>query len=95
MSNGFLVRPALVGSFRPHNLRAGYIGFNGDGHIGFLNLTNSYYFAFGQDGFNPIAGKKTDIRAHMAAAEASIDRELAAVPRVDLLRFGRQGPDRR
>jgi hypothetical protein len=74
-SNGFLVRPALVGSFRPHNLRAGYIGFNGDGHIGFLNLTNSYYFAFGQDGFNPIAGKKTDIRAHMAAAEASIDRD--------------------
>jgi hypothetical protein len=74
-SNGFLVRPALVGSFRPHNLRAGYIGFNGDGHIGFLNLTNSYYFAFGQDGFNPIAGKKTDIRAHMAAVEASIDRD--------------------
>jgi len=74
-SNGFLVRPALVGSFRPHNLRVGYIGFNGDGHIGFLNLTNSYYFAFGQDGFNPIAGKKTDIRAHMAAAEASIDRD--------------------
>jgi hypothetical protein len=74
-SNGFLVRPALVGSFRPHNVRAGYIGFNGDGHIGFLNLTNSYYFAFGQDGFNPIAGKKTDIRAHMAAAEASIDRD--------------------
>jgi hypothetical protein len=74
-SNGFLVRPALVGSFRPHNVRAGYIGFNGDGHIGFLNLTNSYYFAFGEDGFNPIAGKKTDIRAHMAAAEASIDRD--------------------
>jgi hypothetical protein len=74
-SNGFLVRPALVGSFRPHNLRAGYIGFNGDGHIGFLNLSNSYYFAFGQDGFNPIAGRKTDIRAHMAAAEASIDRD--------------------
>jgi hypothetical protein len=74
-SNGFLVRPALTGSFRPHSVRAGYIGFNGDGHIGFLNLTNSYYFAFGEDGFNPIAGKKTDIRAHMAAVEASIDRD--------------------
>lgn len=74
-SNGFIVRPALVGSFRPHNVKAGYIGFNGDGHMGLLNLTNSYYFAFGRDDFNPIAGKKTDIRAHMAAVEASIDRD--------------------
>ena len=73
--NGFLVRPALIGSAREHNVRAGYVGFNGDGHIGWLNLSNSYYFAFGRDEFNPIAGRKTDIRAHMAAAEASIDRD--------------------
>ncbi len=72
--NGFLVRPTLVGSARPHSVRAGYIGFNGDGHIGWLNLTNSYYFAFGHDSFNPIAGRKTDIRAHMAAVEASVDK---------------------
>ncbi|MFN2501824.1 MAG: carboxypeptidase-like regulatory domain-containing protein [Pyrinomonadaceae bacterium] len=72
--NGFIVRPALAGSARRHNVQAGYVGFNGDGHIGMLNLTNSYYFAFGKDEFNPIAGKKTDIRAHMAAVEASIDR---------------------
>ena len=74
-SNVFLVRPALVGSFRPHAVKAGYIGVNGDGHIGWLNLTNSYYFAFGEDEFNPIAGRKTQIRAHMAAVEASIDRD--------------------
>lgn len=73
-TNGFLVRPALVGSFREHKVQAGYVGFNGDGHIGVLNLTNSYYFAFGRDEFNPIAGKKTKIRAHMAAVEASIDK---------------------
>lgn len=73
--NGFLVRPALIGSARRHNVRAGYIGINGDGHIGWLNLTNSYYFAFGRDDFNPIAGKKTDIRAHMAAVEASVDKD--------------------
>jgi hypothetical protein len=75
-SNGFLVRPALVGDARPHTIRAGYVGFNGDGHIGFLNLSHSYYFAFGEDTLNPIAGKKTDIRAHMAAFEASIDRDF-------------------
>ena len=73
-TNGFLVRPALVGSVRQHTVRAGYIGFNGDGHIGKLNLTNSYYFAFGHDSDNPIAGHRTDIRAHMAAVEASMDR---------------------
>jgi hypothetical protein len=73
-TNGFPVRPALIGSARQHDVQAGYFGVNGDGHIGKLNLTNSYYFAFGRDEFNPIAGRKTDIRAHMAAVEASIDR---------------------
>lgn len=74
-SNGFLVRPALVGSFQPHSIKAGYAGVNGDGHIGWLNLTNSYYFAFGEDEFNPIAGRRTQIRAHMGAVEASVDRD--------------------
>lgn len=74
-TNGFIVRPALVGTPREHKVQAGYIGFNGDGHIGLLNLSNHYYFAFGRDEFNPIAGKKTDIRAHMAAVEASLDRD--------------------
>ena len=74
-SNGFLVRPALVGSAREHSIKAGYVGVNGDGHIGWLNLSNSYYFAFGEDDFNPIAGRRTKIRAHMAAVEASVDRD--------------------
>ncbi len=72
--NGFLVRPALIGSFQRHNVRAGYIGVNGDGHIGIVNLSNSFYYAFGHDDLNPIAGKRTKIRAEMAAVEASIDR---------------------
>jgi len=72
--NGFLVRPALIGSARQHNVRAYYFGFNGDGHIGWLNVSNHYYFAFGHDDFNPIAGKKTDIRAQMAALELSVDK---------------------
>jgi hypothetical protein len=71
--NGFLVRPALIGTARPHNVKAGYLGFNTDGHINRLNLSTSYYFAFGHDDLNPIAGKRTKIRGHMAAAEASID----------------------
>lgn len=74
-SNGFLVRPTLVGDARPHSIRAGYVGINGDGHFGVLNLTNSFYFAFGEDTLNPIAGRRTDIRAYMGAVEASIDRD--------------------
>ncbi|MFN0139784.1 MAG: carboxypeptidase-like regulatory domain-containing protein [Pyrinomonadaceae bacterium] len=74
-TNGFIVRPALVGSARVHKVQAGYVGFNGDGHIGLLNLSNHYYFAFGRDSFNPIAGRSTNIRAHMAAVEASLDRD--------------------
>ncbi len=74
-SNGFLVRPTLVGDARPHSIKAGYVGINGDGHIGILNLTNSYYYAFGEDDFNPIAGRRTQISAHMGAIEASIDRD--------------------
>ena len=73
--NGFLVRPALVGDVRPHAVKVGYIGVNGDGHLGRLNLTNSYYFAFGHDDRNPIAGRKVSVRSHMAAIEASIDKD--------------------
>src|SRR5438093_3450550 len=47
--NGFLVRPALIGDVRPHAIKVGYLGINGDGHVGRLNLTHSYYYAFGRD----------------------------------------------
>jgi hypothetical protein len=73
--NGFLVRPAFIGDVRPHSLKVGYIGVNGDGHLGRLNLTNSYYYAFGTDERNPIAGRKVRVKSHMAAVEASVDRD--------------------
>ena len=71
--NGFLVRPALIGDVRPHAIKVGYVGVNGDGHLGRLNLTNSYYYAFGRDDRNPIAGRPVHISSHMAAVETSID----------------------
>ncbi len=77
--NGFLVRPALIGDVRPHAIKVGYIGVNGDGHLGRLNLTNSYYYAFGRDDRNPIAGRPVHVSSHMAAIETSFD--------MDYLRF--------
>lgn len=74
-SNGFLVRPALIGDFLPHAIKVGYVGVSGDGHLGRLNLSHSYYYAFGSDDHNPIAGKRVRVKSHMAAAEASIDKD--------------------
>jgi hypothetical protein len=73
--NGFLVRPALIGDVRPHAIKVGYVGVNGDGHLGRLNLTNSYYYAFGRDDRNPIAGRPVHVSSHMTAVEASIDKD--------------------
>jgi hypothetical protein len=74
--NGFLVRPALIGDVRPHAIKVAYLGVSGDGHLGRLNLTHAYYFAFGHDERNEIAGKKIDVRSNMAAVEASVDRDF-------------------
>jgi hypothetical protein len=71
----FLVRPAPVGSVKPHAVRAYYYGLTGDGHIGRLNLTHAFYQVLGFDSLNPIAGRRVDINAQMAAAELSLDRD--------------------
>jgi hypothetical protein len=73
--NGFLVRPALIGDVRPHAIKVGYLGFSGDGHLGRLNLSHSYYFAFGHDERNQIAGRRVQVRSNMAAVEASVDKD--------------------
>src|SRR5258705_1187719 len=73
--NGFLVRPALVGDVAPHAIKVAYLGVSGDGHLGRLNLTHSYYYAFGRDDRNPIAGRSVRVRSNMAAVEASVDHD--------------------
>jgi hypothetical protein len=74
--NGFLVRPALIGDVRPHSLKIGYLGLSGDGHIKRLNLTHAFYYAFGRDDHNPIAGKSVRVKSEMAAVEASVDKDF-------------------
>ena len=74
--NGFLVRPALIGDVRQHAIQVGYFGVSGDGHLGRLNLTHSYYYAYGHDSHNPIAGRPVRVRSHMAAVEASFDKDF-------------------
>jgi hypothetical protein len=73
--NGFLVRPAAIGSLQPHAIDATYLGWVGSGHIGRLNLTHALYHASGDDSENPIAARPVDIDAWMAAAEISFDKD--------------------
>ena len=73
--NGFLVRPDPVGVFQPHQVNAFYLGAAGDGHIGRYNVSNAFYWAFGRDTLNPLAGTPQTISAYLAALELSYDRD--------------------
>jgi hypothetical protein len=75
--NRFLVRPDPAGVFQPHGVDAYYLGWAGDGHINRFNISHAFYWAFGRDGLNPIAGREIDINAQMAAVELSYDRDWA------------------
>jgi hypothetical protein len=73
--NNFLVRPDPAGSYQPHRVEAYYMGWAGDGHIGRVNVSHAFYHVEGRDSFNPIQGQESHIRANMAAAELSYDRD--------------------
>lgn len=73
---GNLVDPEILGGpIVPHNIQAYYFGFNGDGHIGRFNLTNSFYEVIGRDSENGLAGGPVDINAQMGAVELSYDQD--------------------
>ena len=91
-TNGFLIRPAVVGDVRPHNYHVTYLGINGDGHFGVWNLTSSFYAAFGRDERNPIAQQKQTIRAGFAAAELSRDFSWLRVRANALFASGDKNP---
>jgi hypothetical protein len=56
---------------RPYEVT--YLGYNGDGHFGLLNLTASAYGVFGSEDASVFRGEETDIEAFFAAAELSRD----------------------
>ena len=73
--NGVPVRPAVLGDVRPHEIKAYYLGWAGDGHLGRLNITHALYYVFGTDDFNSLAGRAVNINAQMAALELSVDKD--------------------
>jgi hypothetical protein len=76
-SNGFLVRPDPVGNFMQHTVDAYYLGFGGNGHIDRFNIMDQFYYVFGHDTNNELAGQSQNISAMMAAVELSYDRDWA------------------
>jgi hypothetical protein len=72
---GAIVRPQPFGTVKPHDIRAYYFGWAGEGHIGRLNISHQFYQAFGEDEFNQLAGRPVDINAQMFALELSYDRD--------------------
>jgi hypothetical protein len=69
--NDFLVRPAPIGVFAPHEINSHYLGWSGDGHINNINITHSFYWVLGKDDLNPLAGEPQNINAQMFACELS------------------------
>lgn len=72
--NGFIQRPASFGDERPRQYDVTYFGVNSDGHFGRLNLTTSFYYAFGELENSSFTSRKSDIRALFTAAELSFDQ---------------------
>ena len=71
--NGFLVRPAPVGTIGTNEVDVVYLGWAGDGHFGRLNITHQFYQAFGRESDNAIADGEVDVNAQFAALELSYD----------------------
>jgi hypothetical protein len=71
--NGFPVRPALIGDQRGRDYNITYLGYNGDGHFGRINLTLSAYAALGSDRNSIFTSRPAKVRAFFLAAEPSYD----------------------
>jgi len=77
--NGVPVRPSVLGNSQPHDVKAFYLGWAGDGHFGRLNINHAFYQVIGKDSFNSLAGRPININAQMATLELSFDKNWMRV----------------
>ena len=90
--NGFLERPSLLGAVVPRNYDAVYVGTNGDGHVGPVNLSYGVYLLTGQDRPNPFTRKDAKLLAGFAAGEASMDFDWLRVKAFGFYASGDRNP---
>jgi hypothetical protein len=86
------VIPALIGNDRARDYDVVYLGYNGDGHFGRLNLTTSSYLALGQDRNSIFTNRPADIRAFFFAAEPSYDIDWLRIRLSGLYASGQHNP---
>ncbi len=91
-TNGFPVRPSLLGDLRGHNYDVVYLGYNADGRIGRVNVTASVYGALGRDTNNFFTSRPAQIRAYFGAAEVSYDRDWIRLRASGLYASGDNNP---
>src|SRR5205085_5116249 len=91
-ANGFLVRPAPIGVIGRNQVHSYYLGAAGNGHVGRVNVSNAFYHAFGDETNNPIAARRVDINAPMAAAELSVDKDWVRIKGAALVASGDGDP---
>ncbi len=94
-NNGFLIRPAQIGDGRGYNYSVNYLGYNGDGHFGRVNLTTSAYWAVGHQDHNQFSGLPNSgqtIAAFFFAAEPSMDFDWVRVRLSALFASGDNNP---
>jgi hypothetical protein len=91
-----LVIPAQIGDDRGFNYNVNYVGINGDGHFGRLNLTTSGYWAVGHlshNQFSPVPNNDgAHVNAFFAAAEPSIDFDYVRLRFSGLFQSGDSNP---
>lgn len=71
--NDFIARPASIGTERARDYDVFYLGYNGDGHFGRLNLTASAYVAIGNESNGTFNNQSSDIFAYFLAFETGFD----------------------
>jgi hypothetical protein len=95
-TDGFLVRPLPIGNFQGYNYDVNYLGYNGDGHFGRLNLTVSTYWEFGHQTnseFNTSPFPQAQyIDGYFFAAEPSIDFDWIRIRGSALFQSGDNNP---
>lgn len=66
-------RPATFKKNVQHDYDVVYLGYNGDGHFGRINLTGSLYYAVGTESKGTFVDSSTAVSAFFTAGEISMD----------------------
>ena len=72
-NNDFIERPASIGLEKARSYDVVYLGLNGEGHLGRLNLSTTNYLALGSADRSVFVDEGTDIAAFFTATELSMD----------------------